>query len=70
MTVATYTGDPDSVCAYIQGIIGSGETIDIVTLTKNNSEYIIISSAASSPKILQEDGFALLQEDGFNILLE
>jgi hypothetical protein len=72
MIVTTFTGEPESVCGYIQGLIGSGNTIDIVQLTKNNSEYLIVYSGSSPGgfSLLLEDGFNLLLEDGFNILLE
>lgn len=73
MTVVTVVGEPTSVCSLLDAIIGAGNNITILKMTKNNSTYIV-GYEPSGPMVndflLMEDGSFLLLESGDKIILE
>jgi hypothetical protein len=42
MNIVVIKGYPESVASLIQALIGLGNTIYLVTKTKNNSDYLVI----------------------------
>jgi hypothetical protein len=42
MTTISYAGDPEAVAAYLTTLIGSGNTIYMITKTKGNTKYLIM----------------------------
>lgn len=73
MTIVTLVGDPESVSGFLDTIIGAGNNIVILKMTKNNSTYIVgyePSGPVVNEFLLMEDGSYLLLEDGGYIILE
>lgn len=73
MTLVTIVGEPDSVCSFLNTIIGSGNDITLLKKTKNNSTYIVgyeSTAPVVNSFLLMEDGSRLLLESGDKIILQ
>jgi hypothetical protein len=71
MNAISVKGDPEAVSSFLQSIINAGNNINVLKLTKNNSEYVVVYSGISvGSRILLENGDYLLLESGDKILLE